>query len=235
MRTPIESDARRTAAAGRRPAAGREPLGVELESPPRNVDGGVRRLRDLVAASVGLSILWPLILLLALLIKLDSPGAPMFTQRRVCYRGRPFTLHKFRTMVPWAEAEQPEIGDFRTHKFEPLKPFGRDPRVTRLGWMLRKTSLDELPQLLNVVKGEMSLVGPRPETPKLVDRFPPAYHLRHEAKPGLTGLAQVNGLVDITYHEKVMYDLEYVNRQSAPLDLAILLRTIGVVLSGKGR
>ena len=81
----------------------------------------------------------------------------------------------------------------------------------------------------------MSLVGPRPETPKVVDKFPPAYHLRHEAKPGLTGLAQVNGLADITYHEKVMYDLEYVKRQSSSLDLAILLRTVRVVLSGKGR
>jgi lipopolysaccharide/colanic/teichoic acid biosynthesis glycosyltransferase len=137
-------------------------------------------------------------------------------------------------MVPWAEAEQPEIEDFRTHKFQPLKPT-RDPRITRIGRVLRRTSLDELPQLLNVLKGEMSLVGPRPETPKIVDKFPPAYHLRHEVKPGLTGLAQVNGLADITYHEKVMHDLEYVRRQSSQLDLSILLRTIHVVVSGKGR
>jgi len=208
---------------------------MRVEWPPRNHDGIARRLRDLTAASLGLALVWPLILLVAALIRLDSPGAPIFRQTRIGYRGRPFTLYKFRTMVIGAEEQEEEITDFRTHKFEQLKPPGRDPRVTRLGWMLRKTSLDELPQLLNVVKGEMSLVGPRPETPKLVDRFPPAYHLRHEAKPGLTGLAQVNGLADITYHEKVMYDLEYVNRQSAPLDLAILLRTIGVVLSGKGR
>jgi len=100
---------------------------------------------------------------------------------------------------------------------------------------LRRMRLDELPQLLNVVKGDMSIVGPRPEVPKIVNRFPPAYHLRHTTKPGLTGLAQVNGLADITYHEKVMYDLEYVKRQSSSLDLTILLRTIKVVLSGKGR
>lgn len=208
---------------------------MELESPPRNIDGGWRRLRDVIAASLGLALLWPLIMLLALLIKLDSPGPAIFKQRRVGYLGRPFTLHKFRTMVPWAEAEQPEIKDFRTHKFEPLKPPGRDPRVTRVGWILRRTSLDELPQLMNVLRGEMSLVGPRPETPEIVDKFPPAYHLRHEVKPGLTGLAQVNGLADITYHEKVMHDLEYVRRQSSQLDLAILLRTIRVVLSGRGR
>jgi lipopolysaccharide/colanic/teichoic acid biosynthesis glycosyltransferase len=134
-----------------------------------------------------------------------------------------------------AEGRQPEIADFRTHKFEPLKPPSRDPRVTTMGWLLRRLSLDELPQLLNVLRGEMSLVGPRPEMLKVVDKFPPAYHLRHETKPGLTGLAQVNGQADITYHEKVMYDLEYVKRQSSSLDLAILLRTIRVVLRGKGR
>ena len=208
---------------------------MEIRWPPNNRDVAVRRVRDILASSVGLAIIWPLILLLAALVKLDSPGPPIFRQTRIGYRGRPFTLYKFRTMVIGAEEQEQEITDFRTHKFEQLKPPGRDPRVTRLGWILRRTSLDELPQLLNVVKGEMSLVGPRPETSKLVDRFPPAYHLRHEARPGLTGLAQVNGLADITYHEKVMYDLEYVKRQSSSLDLAILLRTIGVVLSGKGR
>jgi len=208
---------------------------MEIRWPPSNRNVTARRVRDILASSVGLAIIWPLILLLAALVKLDSPGPPIFRQTRIGYRGRPFTLYKFRTMVIGAEEQEQEITDFRTHKFEQLKPPGRDPRVTRLGWILRRTSLDELPQLLNVVKGEMSLVGPRPETSKLVDRFPPAYHLRHEARPGLTGLAQVNGLADITYHEKVMYDLEYVKRQSSSLDLAILLRTIGVVLSGKGR
>jgi len=208
---------------------------MEITWPPSNRNVVARRVRDILASSVGLAIIWPLILLLAALVKLDSPGPPIFRQTRIGYRGRPFTLYKFRTMVIGAEEQEQEITDFRTHKFEQLKPPGRDPRVTRLGWILRRTSLDELPQLLNVVKGEMSLVGPRPETSKLVDRFPPAYHLRHEARPGLTGLAQVNGLADITYHEKVMYDLEYVKRQSSSLDLAILLRTIGVVLSGKGR
>ena len=138
-------------------------------------------------------------------------------------------------MVVGAERQKPEIKDFRTHKFEPLKPPGRDSRITWVGWTLRRTSIDELPQLFNVVKGQMSLVGPRPEDPEIVDKFPPSYHLRHETKPGLTGLAQVNGLSDITYHEKVMYDLEYVERQSSHLDVAILMRTVRVLLSGKGR
>jgi lipopolysaccharide/colanic/teichoic acid biosynthesis glycosyltransferase len=208
---------------------------MEIRWPPRNRDVTVRRIRDILASSLGLAIIWPLILLIAALVKLDSPGPPIFTQKRVGYRGRPFTLYKFRTMVVGAEGQQPEIADFRTHKFEPLKPPSRDPRVTTMGWLLRRLSLDELPQLLNVLRGEMSLVGPRPETLKVVDKFPPAYHLRHETKPGLTGLAQVNGQADITYHEKVMYDLEYVKRQSSSLDLAILLRTIRVVLGGKGR
>jgi lipopolysaccharide/colanic/teichoic acid biosynthesis glycosyltransferase len=208
---------------------------MEIRWPANSKDATTRRLRDILASSVGLAIIWPLILLIAALVKLDSPGPPIFKQKRVGYRGRPFTLYKFRTMVVGAEGQQPEIADFRTHKFEPLKPPSRDPRVTTMGWLLRRLSLDELPQLLNVLRGEMSLVGPRPETLKVVDKFPPAYHLRHETKPGLTGLAQVNGQADITYHEKVMYDLEYVKRQSSSFDLAILLRTIRVVLSGKGR
>ena len=208
---------------------------MEIRWPANSKDAATRRIRDILASSVGLTIIWPLILLLAALIKLDSPGPAIYTQKRVGYRGRPFTLYKFRTMVVGAEGRQPEIADFRTHKFEPLKPPSRDPRVTTMGWLLRRLSLDELPQLLNVLRGEMSLVGPRPETLKVVDKFPPAYHLRHETKPGLTGLAQVNGQADITYHEKVMYDLEYVKRQSSSLDLAILLRTIRVVLGGKGR
>ena len=208
---------------------------MEIRWPPRNRDVTVRRIRDILASSLGLAIIWPLILLIAALVKLDSPGPPIFKQKRVGYQGRPFTLYKFRTMVVGAEGQQPEIADFRTHKFEKLKPPSRDPRVTTMGWLLRRLSLDELPQLLNVLRGEMSLVGPRPETLKVVDKFPPAYHLRHETKPGLTGLAQVNGQADITYHEKVMYDLEYVKRQSSSLDLAILLRTIRVVLGGKGR
>jgi len=208
---------------------------MEIRWPPKSRDVTVRRVRDILASSLGLAIIWPLILLIAALVKLDSPGPPIFKQKRVGYQGRPFTLYKFRTMVVGAEGRQPEIADFRTHKFEPLKPPSRDPRVTTMGWLLRRLSLDELPQLLNVLRGEMSLVGPRPETLKVVDKFPPAYHLRHETKPGLTGLAQVNGQADITYHEKVMYDLEYVKRQSSSLDLAILLRTIRVVLRGKGR
>lgn len=189
----------------------------------------------MIVASLGLAILWPLILLLAAVIKLDSPGPAIFAKKQVGYRGRLFTIYKFRTMVVGAERQKPEIQDFRTHKFEPLKPPGRDSRITRVGWTLRRTSIDELPQLLNVVKGQMSLVGPRPEDPEIVDKFPPAYHLRHEAKPGLTGLAQVNGLSDITYHEKVMYDLEYVERQSSHLDVTILMRTVRVLLSRKGR
>ena len=208
---------------------------MNLHWPPHVKDGTLRRFRDLVIASVGLAALSPVVLIVAAAVKMDSPGPALFTQKRIGYRGRPFTLYKFRTMVVGAEGQQRPIEDFRTHKFEQLKPPSRDPRVTRIGWILRKLSLDEMLQLLNVVRGDMSLVGPRPEVPKVVDTFPPAYHLRHEVKPGLTGLAQVNGLADITYHEKVMYDLEYVKRQSASLDLAILLRTVRVVLSGKGR
>ena len=135
---------------------------MEIRWPPSNRNVTARRVRDILASSLGLAIIWPLILLIAALVKLDSPGSPIFKQKRVGYQGRPFTLYKFRTMVVGAEGQQPEIADFRTHKFEPLKPPSRDPRITTMGWLLRRLSLDELPQLLNVLRGEMSLVGPRP-------------------------------------------------------------------------
>ena len=132
---------------------------MEITWPPSNRNVVARRVRDILASSVGLAIIWPLILLLAALVKLDSPGPPIFRQTRIGYRGRPFTLYKFRTMVIGAEDQEQEITDFRTHKFEQLKPPGRDPRVTRLGWILRRTSLDELPQLLNVVNAKTGSSG----------------------------------------------------------------------------
>ena len=206
---------------------------MELEWPPRNNNAIARRFRDITASWLGLAVFWPVLVLIAAIVMIDSPVPVFYKQKRVGYRGHLFALYKFRTMV--VGMQELETPDFQDRKFELLKRPGRDPRITKMGWILRRSSLDELPQLLNVAKGEMSLVGPRPEMPRTVDTFPPAYHLRHETKPGLTGLAQVNGLADITYHEKVMYDLAYVQKQSFSLDLDILLRTVRLVLGGKGR
>lgn len=192
---------------------------------------GVGRLLDLYVAALGLAILWPFLALVALLVRLDSPGSPVFAQTRIGLRGKPFTVYKFRTMRKGAPSGQLQVQDFGTYVFTPP---GHDPRRTKLGSILRVTSIDEVLQLLNVVRGEMALVGPRPEIPEIVAQYPPHYHARHTVLPGITGLAQIKGRSDLTYAQIIAYDLDYVRRRSAALDLHILTRTPIVVLRGSG-
>ncbi len=189
------------------------------------------RLLDVYVSALGLAILWPFLALIAGLIRLESPGSPLFRQTRTGRGGQPFTIYKFRTMRRDAPPGRHEVDDFDSFVFSPGGP---DPRRTRIGGMLRVTSIDESLQLLNVLRGEMALVGPRPEIPELVARYPPAYHERHAVLPGLTGLAQINGRSDLSYARTIAYDRAYVRRQSAALDLAILARTAGVVLRRTG-
>ena len=192
---------------------------------------GMRAL-DVYVAAVGLALVWPLLALLALLIRLESPGSPLFRQTRIGRDGRPFTIYKFRTMRRTASAAPaPRVGDFATFVFTPP---GGDARRTRLGSVLRRTSWDEVLQLLNVLRGEMALVGPRPEIPEIVDAYEPAWHERHASPPGITGLAQINGRSDLPYTVIIAYDLLYVRRRSAALDLRILARTPLAVLRGDG-
>ena len=157
----------------------------------------------------------------------------IFRQERVGQHGRVFTMFKFRTMVADAEARLREILDLDALD-EPVFKFENDARVTRVGRFLRKSSLDELPQLFNVLRGEMSLVGPRPEERAIVERYNIWQRRRLKVKPGITGLQQVmnRGIPDLA--ERIKYDIYYIRRQSFLLDLSILLRTIFVVLSGKG-
>ena len=206
-------------------------VAVEVELGPTP---GVKRMLDVVGAGLALAVLWPIWLLAVALIKLDSPGRALVRQRRVGQEGKEFTFYKFRTMV---DGGRNDIGDRipqgdLTKRL--LSPRGRHPNVTTLGWVLRKTTMDELPQLLNVVKGDMSLVGPRPDIPEIVAHWPPHFHQRHKVKPGMSGLAQVNGRSDLTHYEKIRYDLEYVRRHPISLDLKILLKTLTLVLSKKG-
>ena len=191
---------------------------------------------DLLAALLGWFCISPLLALLALLIKIDSPGPALFRQRRIGADGRPFTLYKFRTMREPAGVTNNgthEFGevDFERFVFTPNRP---DPRVTPIGRVLRRTSLDEMPQLINVIRGEMAIVGPRPEIPELVRQYPPAFHARHRVRPGITGIAQIRGRSDLTYAETIRYDLAYIRRRSLRNDLAILARTLAVVLRGTG-
>lgn len=191
----------------------------------------MRRLLDLYIAGVGLALVWPLLALLALLIRLESPGSPIFTQQRVGLRGRPFTIYKFRSMRRDAPAAAVHVDDFSSFVFTPQ---GHDPRRTRLGGVVRRTSFDEAPQLLNVLRGQMTIVGPRPEIPDVVAQYPPSYHRRHDVLPGITGLAQIHGRSDLPYACVMAWDLAYVRHRTDALDAAILLRTALPVLTGEG-
>lgn len=190
-----------------------------------------KRLFDFFMASILTIITLPVFLIIAFGIRLDSPGPAIFRQRRIGYKGRPFTIYKFRTMKLNAEAHQkyPEKKDLEQFVFQSED----DPRVTRVGRFLRRTSLDELPQLLNVLKGDMSLVGPRPEVPEIVALYDEEQAKRLDAVPGITGLAQISGRSELTVGETIEYDLEYVRSRSFWFDLQILFKTVLVVFSGK--
>lgn len=194
----------------------------------------VKRMLDLIVSVLLLILLSPLLLFIALWIRIDSSGPMIFKQFRVGLHGKPYTIYKFRTMVTNAD----EIMQAKLAKLENLENFifqeKDDPRITPSGRFLRKLSLDELPQLLNILIGNMSLVGPRPEVPDIVKFYTPEQHQRLNVLPGVTGLAQVNGRSELTLSETMSYDLEYVHRWSFGLDLQILWKTVFVVFTGKG-
>jgi len=192
-----------------------------------------KRALDLAVAAAGLLGLSWLFVLLAVLVKLTSRGPVFFHQQRVGRGGRPFLMLKFRSMRVDAELARRELAH-RNEMDGPVFKMRRDPRITRLGRFLRRSSLDELPQLLNVLAGHMSLVGPRPLPLDEAQRLPPEHQRRHAVRPGLTGLWQVRGRNDLPYAEMMRLDLEYVDRCSLGLDLRILAMTVPAVLLGRG-
>ena len=237
------------------PRASRREIAVEQIS--RSIGMTVKKSIDFVGALLGLIILSPLFMVIALLIKLDSPGPIFYSQirvgqnrrkndrrraecrsaderrardrRRVNNFGKPFKVYKFRTMIDKAEK-----------KCGPVWATENDPRITRVGAFLRKTRMDEIPQLFNVLKGDMSLIGPRPERPMFIKDLSQQvdnYTMRLVVKPGITGLAQVENGYDSSIDsvkDKVAYDLRYINRWSLWQDIKILLKTVVVVITGKG-
>ena len=192
-----------------------------------------KRLLDLLVAGSLVLFLGPLLCALALLIKLDSPGPVIFRQKRIGENGRIFVMFKFRTMVDGAENLQREVNQVIGSGHIIHKRNG-DPRVTRFGIFLRRTSLDELPQLFNVCKGDMSLVGPRPEMPWLVERYETWQYKRFSVPQGMTGWWQVNGRSDKPMHLHTEDDIYYIQNYSLWLDIYILLKTPLVVMRGKG-
>jgi lipopolysaccharide/colanic/teichoic acid biosynthesis glycosyltransferase len=193
------------------------------------------RALDLVATLVLLVLLLPLLVAIALIIKLDSPGPVLFRQKRVGRDRRLFQVAKFRTMRHGADHDVHR--DYMLALIEsgtPAPKLAGDARVTRFGGFLRRTSLDELPQLWNVLRGEMSLVGPRPSIPYEVERYPAHWFQRFAVKPGVTGLWQVSGRSEVSLEEMIALDVEYARRRSVLLNVWILLRTIPAVLSMRG-
>jgi lipopolysaccharide/colanic/teichoic acid biosynthesis glycosyltransferase len=187
------------------------------------MDRLLTRALDLVIGLLGTVVSAPLVLTLAVLIRLESPGDPLYTQVRVGRDGRPFSIFKLRTMVAGAEFQGAG-----------LAISDGDSRITRLGAILRRTSLDELPNLWNVVRGEMSIVGPRPTLQHQVDAYTDRQRGRLSVKPGITGWAQVNGRASLPWPERIELDLWYVENRSLRLDLEILRRTLRQVAGGGG-
>lgn len=199
-----------------------------------------KRLLDLVGAAVLFVIALPLGLLIGLAIRLDSPGPVLFRQRRVGLGGREFTMLKFRSMsdqcgdAPHREYVKGLVNGQEETTHDGVYKLVNDPRVTRVGGWLRRTSLDELPQLVNVLRGEMSLVGPRPPLPYEVAEYDETQRLRLTCRPGVTGLWQVSGRNALSYRGMVELDLEYIRRWNLGLDVKILLHTVPVVFGGSG-
>jgi lipopolysaccharide/colanic/teichoic acid biosynthesis glycosyltransferase len=182
-----------------------------------------KRLLDLALALAGSILTAPVVALLALAIRLESPGHPIYTQTRVGRDGCTFAIYKLRTMVRGAEFTGAGLAIQEG-----------DDRITRVGRFLRRYSLDELPNLYNVLRGEMSIVGPRPTVPVQVEQYTARQRGRLAVKPGITGWAQVNGRASLPWAERIELDIWYVEHQSLALDLRILARTVGMVLSGQG-
>ena len=195
----------------------------------------LKRATDLVLASIGLLVAIPLMLVIAVSIKLESRGPVFFRQRRVGVGGREFMMWKFRSMYHEAESRQHEIAHLNPYEDARLFKLPRDPRITGVGRLLRRFSLDELPQLFNIMAGDMSLVGPRPPLPSEVKRYEQRHFVRLSVVPGLTGPWQVSGRNLITDFEQVVrLEQAYIEDWSLRRDLEIIIRTLGVVLSGKG-
>jgi exopolysaccharide biosynthesis polyprenyl glycosylphosphotransferase len=193
----------------------------------------IKRTIDLVVGSLLLILATPIMAITSLLIRLDSPGPIIFTQTRIGRGGRAFVARKFRSMRVGAEEEQARLNGLN-EATGPLFKIRNDPRRTRLGRFIRRTSLDELPQLFNVIRGEMSIVGPRPPMPSEVEQYQDWHKRRMEVSPGLTGLSQVSGRSELTFDEQVMLDIYYIENWTPWLDLWIILKTVPVVLLARG-
>lgn len=213
-----------------------------LEKPQRKTFNEItysflKRTVDITASATALLLLSPVFLVTSLAIKNDSKGPAMFTQKRIGKDGKLFEIYKFRTMVPDADKKLFELlekDEEAAKEYKLNKKLKNDPRITKLGAFLRKTSIDELPQLINVLKGDMSLVGPRPYLPREMEDMEGYYDTIVESKPGITGLWQVSGRSNTTFEERMKFDLEYNENKSFKYDMGLLFKTVESVVKGDG-
>lgn len=194
---------------------------------------GWKRPLDLFLVTAGLAVIWPLLLVIALAVRCSGPGPVFFVQTRIGLNGQPFGMIKFRSMHADAEARRAALLAQSDREGICFKS-RNDPRITRVGRILRRLSLDELPQIFNVLRGEMSLVGPRPALPEEVRAYPAHAMERLSALPGITGVWQVSGRAEVGFDEMVQMDIAYARDGRLSRDLAILLRTVRAVISGHG-
>jgi exopolysaccharide biosynthesis polyprenyl glycosylphosphotransferase len=199
----------------------------------REWEQSAKRALDVVGSMFGIVILFPVFVAAALLVKMTSPGPALYRQERVGLHGRQFRVWKFRSMSCGSDQR---VADLMAEHggYVPFYKMREDPRVTPVGRFLRRSSIDELPQLINVLKGEMSLIGPRPHVQAEVDQYAPEHHRRLVVKPGITGLWQVSGRSEVPRHEAVLLDLHYVDTWSLRRDLRILLKTAKAVATARG-
>ncbi|ASZ20031.1 UDP-phosphate N-acetylgalactosaminyl-1-phosphate transferase [Bacillus cereus] len=198
---------------------------IQMESNQSKIYLGTKYILDIMFSLIGLLVLGPVILMFSIFIMLESPGSPFYVQERLGLKGKKFKVIKLRSMRNDAEKNGAKWAE------------KNDPRITKIGVFIRKTRIDELPQLFNILKGDMSLVGPRPERPIFTEKFEqeiPGFKKRLKVKPGLTGWAQVNGGYEITPKEKLDLDLYYIKNASIILDFKIIIRTVKVVITGDG-
>lgn len=210
---------------------------LPLETHPSllGINWVLKRSIDVVGAAVGLVLLAPVLLLVAFAIRLDSRGPIIFRQKRVGLNGREFYMYKFRSMANDAEARKQDLLALNEVKDGPIFKMALDPRVTRVGRFIRKTSIDEFPQLVNVLFGQMSLVGPRPPVPEEVKQYSPREWERLSVMPGATGLWQVSGRSDLgSFRKMVQLDLEYISSWSVVGDISIIFRTVPAILKMEG-
>jgi exopolysaccharide biosynthesis polyprenyl glycosylphosphotransferase len=208
-------------------------IDVDKKINDKKMQFAIKRIMDIILSIIGIVILIPVYVAICIVIKIDSKGPALFKQIRVGKDGENFTIYKFRTMVVSAESKrQLEIHTDNIENF--VFQSKSDNRITKVGAFLRKTSLDEIPQLFNVLFGNMSLVGPRPEIPEVVKHYPKAYYQRLLVLPGITGLAQVSGRGEIELGKTVAYDLEYIDNFSVKYDIKILFKTVINVFKREG-